>query len=1358
MPIYLQVEPRLDDRAAKRAADDATKHFSDAGKTVGQQFSENLSRALSSSDDAFRKSGETAEKAYKRAADAAGAARVEEAKLEDLRTKGTGGTALLAQTEKLEKARRSEVSTTQSAVVALRALNDAQDASSASAGRLHKELSDLTTGALASGTFLRRQDITQIEGILGGLSTKAVAATAGIAGIAVGVGVAGKALYDLGATWDSVSDNITGRTGIMGTQLSSLVNTVKQVGAQSAISLEDIGQLAGGVAQSLHLSGDAATQMTQKLADIQQWTKQTVNTKDLGKSFRLFDITDVQTEIATLGQLTAASLSTNVPINNLISNLNTTGRASHEAGLNLQQTLGVLLTLEESGVSFESAGTSLTMAMRNWAKEGRDSNVALGETISKIKELIANGNEAGAKTLAAATFGKTGWLDFFTAIKDGTLDVKTLDEALKKLGDSAHVIDDGKKSTEDFAQAWVKLGHGIENWLKPVSDFLFSSVNQPLMLAQQNVQGLSDKFAGLGDEMAGIKVTADSLATSLGLPGMPGAPAAPAGPGLPTTRPGAPTTGLGPNFYKDWYKTPEELKKEQAEQAKLPTAPAVAYDTSLPPGYAGVPQTSEIVGAENSWMDARHTLAEKQARLDQLEKDNNAKEDDKVKARNDVINAQQGQNQAELRLNDARQSLYEKSTKQIKGYTDTMSQISAGLDKDLGISKGLPGLADNLVRFLGSLAAAPMLGQLNAISQAQGGINATGSGMLGILAGQGAFGPQYTAAGQAAAAAASGGGRSGGGGPSAVLNADGSVSMQQIGPGGGGRVPYGLPRGSNSGGYGGGGTQFPDWVNQLGAAFGVKPSTYPGHQESNRNEAGYAPNPNDENRGIDWSGPVENMQKFSDYLATIPQDLEQVIWRNPSTGQQDTIAGGRPVSGYYDEGTLQEHTNHVHTRQSESIPLPGGGGGAPGGPPGGGLNWDALAGKESSGNWNIDTGNGYSGGLQFDPSTWSQYGGTQYAPTAGQATKDQQIAIAQQAYAARGGGASLWPQNYGQLQQPPRPFASGGGVDTVPAMLAPGEHVLTREDVNALGGQAGVYKFRSALHMSIGGGVPLAPPPIPPPHPSSPSTAGSYTPGTNPLNALGGSKPAEHGTPTPPPPPPVAIQNLPPGAQPGAAIAPGPPPPMAGSAAGQGPSDPMIGGKDKPGIPGGGASSGAGLLQTATAVGAEAADMFAPGSGAAVQIASQEAQRAIKFAGQATGIIAGGLLDTFLPTGGSDLANNNWITRIGGAFAGVQPQIPNLAGKSASTDAMNKGPQAPPPMTLPPPLSTSTTAAPGPAMQTMPAPAPPQPQPPIPHFAAGGQVGQPVTVNYYNQGAPEDRAGADLTHHLSSMYEDVGRR
>ncbi|MFF9808549.1 transglycosylase family protein [Streptomyces coeruleorubidus] len=69
--------------------------------------------------------------------------------------------------------------------------------------------------------------------------------------------------------------------------------------------------------------------------------------------------------------------------------------------------------------------------------------------------------------------------------------------------------------------------------------------------------------------------------------------------------------------------------------------------------------------------------------------------------------------------------------------------------------------------------------------------------------------------------------------------------------------------------------------------------------------------------------------------------------------------------------------------------------------------WDAVAQCESGGNWSINTGNGYYGGLQFSASTWSGYGGTKYASTADQATKEQQIEIAEKVLASQGKGA--WP-------------------------------------------------------------------------------------------------------------------------------------------------------------------------------------------------------------------------------------------------------------------------------------------------------------------------------------------------------------
>ncbi|MEV4813206.1 transglycosylase family protein [Micromonospora avicenniae] len=71
------------------------------------------------------------------------------------------------------------------------------------------------------------------------------------------------------------------------------------------------------------------------------------------------------------------------------------------------------------------------------------------------------------------------------------------------------------------------------------------------------------------------------------------------------------------------------------------------------------------------------------------------------------------------------------------------------------------------------------------------------------------------------------------------------------------------------------------------------------------------------------------------------------------------------------------------------------------------VNWDAIAQCESSGNWHINTGNGYYGGLQFSQSTWEGYGGTKYAARADLASRGEQIAIAEKVLDGQGIGA--WP-------------------------------------------------------------------------------------------------------------------------------------------------------------------------------------------------------------------------------------------------------------------------------------------------------------------------------------------------------------
>ncbi|GAA5099068.1 resuscitation-promoting factor Rpf1 domain-containing protein [Nocardia iowensis] len=92
--------------------------------------------------------------------------------------------------------------------------------------------------------------------------------------------------------------------------------------------------------------------------------------------------------------------------------------------------------------------------------------------------------------------------------------------------------------------------------------------------------------------------------------------------------------------------------------------------------------------------------------------------------------------------------------------------------------------------------------------------------------------------------------------------------------------------------------------------------------------------------------------------------------------------------------------------------------------------WDRLAQCEAGGNWGINTGNGYQGGLQFSPSTWKAHGGGEYAASANQATREQQIAVAEKVLASQGWGA--WPScssNLG-LSSAPTPRSAPTTNDT----------------------------------------------------------------------------------------------------------------------------------------------------------------------------------------------------------------------------------------------------------------------------------------------------------------------------------------
>lgn len=121
---------------------------------------------------------------------------------------------------------------------------------------------------------------------------------------------------------------------------------------------------------------------------------------------------------------------------------------------------------------------------------------------------------------------------------------------------------------------------------------------------------------------------------------------------------------------------------------------------------------------------------------------------------------------------------------------------------------------------------------------------------------------------------------------------------------------YGLPRGTaiNYGGKG-----FPPWVYDYARRFNIQASTYKGHQE----RSGY-------NRGIDWAGRPQDLQRFATYLATTGL-ADQVIYYNPETGQKTGYAAGYGRVGpgtahpQYFAADWAGHTDHIHSSFSRGL-------------------------------------------------------------------------------------------------------------------------------------------------------------------------------------------------------------------------------------------------------------------------------------------------------------------------------------------------------------------------------------------------------------------------------------------------------
>ncbi|SDD58683.1 Transglycosylase-like domain-containing protein [Mycolicibacterium neoaurum] len=983
MAIHVDVVPDFNRRAVRDTARDIQRDIQQVGLQAGKGFGDQFGAGL-------QRSSPKIERGLNKVADATGKVRVEQEKLNAMQEKGSvSSEKMVAQHERLAKARRDEGSAARQLVNEMRSLNEGSKQSmstlsslGATIGSLGRVGGPVTVAALAAG-------ITGLAGAASAAAGVVGALPAVIGGAAAAFGTLKLATLGFGDALENIRDT---------DKFNEAIRSLSPAAREAALSLRGLmpafDQLKNATQDALFANvGPQLQQLsTQFLPVIQQMT-----TGVAGAFNSMF--TGITAELMT-PQTSAA-------IRNITDNVATA----------FQNIAPAAASMTNAFASLTSTGSNFLPSLAKAAAEAADSFarfITEASQSGQLQQWIQTGLTT-MKQLGAATMNV---LEAFVSMAPiGEQIMPMIVDATQILADLMPTISSVVSTISPYFTFWAPA-------ISAAADAT-SSLIGALSPVLSTVNAIADAWAYIRGEEGkrGAVVPFPRGGGQVGGPGLPGSHGVPGfpsfggvgGAGMPFGIGGIANRG-GIGEISQWSGKPVNNGRGgagggSAADLNMPVTPYTGDPMSL---LQGMPVNAQLYGAAGQVLDAQHRLEQSKAELNALMQSNDATAEQIQDKRNDVARAEREQYEAELRLIEAKQSVTESFTNTMETAAGSLGEIGAALDADLGISKGLPGLADNLVRFLGSLALAPGAAML-AQSQMRNGYQpgSAGKGIFGMMAAGGAFGSQYQIMP----------GMNQGGTPGAFPGA--------FGPAYGGGQPYGLPAGTNTGGYGSSGAIFPGWVHALENAFGVKASTYSGHQESDRHEPGYAPNPNGENRGIDWSGPVDAMQRFADYLSTIPGALEQVIWQNPNTGASTEIAGGQSQPGYF-SADLGGHQNHVHTRQSSAIPVPG-----MQGMPQWSADWNAMAQAESGGNWGINTGNGFFGGLQFAPSSWQAAGGTQYAPSADLASPFQQALAAENLLKLQGPGA--WPNTFvpGSTGPAPSGMPTGGGGSMLPGAGMP---------------------------------------------------------------------------------------------------------------------------------------------------------------------------------------------------------------------------------------------------------------------------------------------------------------------------------
>ena len=905
-PLILMIEPELDERAATSTMARAQRVYEEGARDISRVMRDQMNQGTTAAAQGFGELETKARKAYLSMQDASEKVAAAERKHQQAVANGAANAESLGR--RVERLRLAEIEAIERATAAYNEYGQAaQQAGQQATGGLRGAVAGIrTAGGEAASGFM--------EGFAGSAALMRLGSAAGPIGLAIAsaaaLGVAGgKVLVDnilAGMEQLRMRDLFQARLGVDTPTMEKVGNaagTAFANGYGESVE-ENLKTISAGISAGLigPRSSDAdLAKFTERMDTTSKITGQ--DPGEIASKSRNIIRAGLANNYTEVLDLLNSEGGKQLDISgDLLDTTEEYATAWHGVGLSAADAFGLMKQMSDAGIrNTDVAADSLKELSINVAdnsKTTRAAFVALGFDADDMNRRFAEGGATAREAFGAVLTAmqdmkdpqdktniglalfKTKWEDAKTAIEAASLKTAATD-----MGKVAGATDDATKQINTHADAWGNLGSKIsemwdkterklaDSWLgKFVGKTLPDGVSQFLDWSSRNLDPKPAQPAQ--PKVFGPPMPSNSSRFALPPGATPSLAPNDLG-GLLGDTPPPPTTADFRGWYGPGVRPPDAPPLTHGAQGHYSPEDA-AGSKSLPPApvlplqytnTAGLP--SGIANAQQSLDEKVHDVAEKEARLNQLKQTNVATADDIQKAENDLTKANQDRLKAEQSLTDARINAMKQANKQFGKMASDLDELGASLDKDFGISKGLGGIVENLVKAVGNALAAPFLQALGFVAKANPN---EGSGIVGMIAANGMFGPQYT--------------------PGAIAAAGQTGSM--------------VPGGAYMPGAAGGAPSEAQ-VKAIAASFGLQVTS-----EDRPGDTGY----HGKGMALDVSngqGNTPQMRAFADYMSqNFGPYLKELIYSDGSFRGQ--IGDGQNVAGtgYYSSGTLSDHQNHVH--------------------------------------------------------------------------------------------------------------------------------------------------------------------------------------------------------------------------------------------------------------------------------------------------------------------------------------------------------------------------------------------------------------------------------------------------------------